>query len=214
MNIQQILNQLGENPKRGDIRILAKQIKKDHTLALQLWQTGNLHARALSTLIFDKKLLTSDVIDQFVIDLQHHDRADQLLVMDWLFANQLTKTKNLLDLIQTWRDSDFPLQRRTYWYYQGRLRWMGKCDQTNSAQLLTFIEAHILNEDPMVQWAMNFLAGWIGVFEDEFHDRCIQLGQETGLYRGMKVAKNCTPDYLPDFIRIERDKRNENTFPG
>ena len=61
--------------------------------------------------------------------------------------------------------------------------------------------------EPEVQWAMNFSAGQIGVFEPAYRSRCIELGERIGLYKGDPVAKGCTPDYLPEFIRIEAAKR-------
>ncbi len=44
----------GENQygvKMGDIRALAKKIKVNHQLALELWETGNVEARFLAILI-------------------------------------------------------------------------------------------------------------------------------------------------------------------
>lgn len=54
---------------------------------------------------------------------------------------------------------------------------------------------------------MNFTAGWIGVYDETLRDRCVSLGEETELYKGDFVSKGCTPNYLPEFIRIETDKR-------
>ena len=55
---------------------------------------------------------------------------------------------------------------------------------------------------------MNFTAGWIGVYEKQYRKRCVTLGEKTGLYKGEMVSKGCTPDYLPEFIVIESNKRN------
>ena len=44
-------NQFGV--KMGDIRALAKKIKTNHPLALALWDTGNVEARFLATLIVE-----------------------------------------------------------------------------------------------------------------------------------------------------------------
>lgn len=109
----------------------------------------------------------------------------------------------------SWESSESSLHRRTFWYYQGRLRWTGKI-QPDSEELLTKIEKKIENEQPEVQWAMNFLAGWIGVFEHKYRNRCIALGEKTGLYKGKTVSRGCTPEYLPEFIKIESSKRNLN----
>lgn len=78
----------------------------------------------------------------------------------------------------------------------------------HSGELLTLIEQRIVDEEPEVQWAMNFTAGWIAVYEKEYRDRCITLGEKTGLYKGKMVSKGCTPEYLPEFIAIESNKRN------
>src|SRR5206468_5977344 len=42
-------NQFGV--KLGDIRAMAKKIKTDHELAINLWDTGNVEAQLLATLI-------------------------------------------------------------------------------------------------------------------------------------------------------------------
>lgn len=87
------------------------------------------------------------------------------------------------------------------------MRWTGK-QLLDSEILLSKIENNIENEVPEVQWAMNFTTGWIGVYEKKYRDRCIALGEKTGLYKGKMVSKGCTPEYLPEFISIESIKRN------
>lgn len=155
----------------------------------------------------DKKLLTEEVIDKLVDDINQQSEKERLQLIDWLMANQLTKGKKTIALIESWKDSQSSLKRRVYWYYQGRLRWMGKI-QSNSEEILSTIEKQIETEDPEVQWAMNFTAGWIGVYEKKYRNRCVGLGERTGLYKGKMVSKGCTPEYLPEFIEIESNKRN------
>lgn len=84
---------------------------------------------------------------------------------------------------------------------------MGKIPEDNAKTLLSVIEKTILKEAPEVQWAMNFTAGWIGVFDAPYTHQCIQIGETTGLYKDEVVHKNCTPNYLPKFIEIEKAKR-------
>lgn len=193
--------------KLGDLKAHAKAIKKDHALAMELWSTGKYYPRLLSTLIFDPKLLTGDVIDQLASDMLRHDEKERSQVADWLLANQLTKDKKLASLIPTWEKNPSPILRRWFWYHQARLRWVGQTPPGNSADLLDSLESHMAGAEPEVQWAMNFCAGQIGVHEPRFRARCIKLGEALGLYKGEHVAKNCTPSYLPDFIRIEVAKR-------
>jgi 3-methyladenine DNA glycosylase AlkD len=54
-------NQFGV--KLGDIRAIAKKIKTDHELALKLWDTGNVEAQLLATLIIKPNSLSADELD-------------------------------------------------------------------------------------------------------------------------------------------------------
>ena len=198
---------IDKNTKLGDLRTIAKDIKKDHQLAIELWSTGHFFARQLAILIMDKKLLTEELIDKLIADINEHNENDKLHIIDWLMANQLTKDKKTIALIESWEQSQSSLKRRIYWYYKGRLRWTGQT-QPNSEELLSTIEKQIEKEETEVQWAMNFTAGWIGVYEKKYRNRCIALGEKTGLYKGKMVSKGCTPEYLPEFIAIESNKRN------
>ena len=194
--------------KLGDIKKRGKEIKKDHDLAMELWSTGDYHPRLLSTLIFDKKLLAESVIEELASDLLAHDEDERNQLGDWFLANQLTKDRNLVALIETWEENPSPVLRRWFWYHQARLRWTGKTPPPeNSADLLDSLETNMATAEPEVQWAMNFCAGQIGVFEPKLRSRCIKLGKTLGLYKDEPVAKNCTPSYLPEFIRIEVAKR-------
>lgn len=195
------------NVKLGDLRTCAKAIKKDHDLARELWSTGEHYPRLLAALIFDPKLLTEKVVDQLASDVLRHDAEERNQLADWLLANQLAKDKKLVSRMTTWEKSPSPILRRWFWYHQARLRWVGQASPGNSAELLASLENEMADAEPEVQWAMNFCAGQIGIHEPEFRSRCIKLGEELGLYKGDHVAKNCTPSYLPEFIRIEVAKR-------
>jgi 3-methyladenine DNA glycosylase AlkD len=193
--------------KLGDIKTRGKEIKKDHELAMELWSTGDYTPRLLATLLFDKKLLTEDVIEQLASDMLQHDAKERNQLADWLLANQLAQDKKLVTLVTTWEKHPSPMLRRLFWYHQARLRWTGQTPPDNSAYLLDVLESNLASAEPEVQWAMNFCAGQIGVHEPEFRSRCIKLGEALGLYKDEHVAKNCTPSYLPEFIRIEVAKR-------
>jgi len=202
-----ILAQIHTKTKLGDLRKIAGEIKKDHELALELWSIGQFLSRQLAILIMDKKQLSQELIDKLDKDIQQHSEDERLQLIDWLLANQLSKDKKTVSLMETWENSQSSLQRRVFWYYQARLRWVGQTPPPNSEELLSKIETRIEKEVPEVQWAMNFTAGWIGVYEKKYRNRCIALGEKTGLYKGEMVSKGCTPNYLPEFIAMESNKR-------
>ena len=204
---EEFLGQFNSKTKLGDLRKMAKEIKIDHALAMELWASGDFLPRQLAILIMNNKMLTQEVIDKLDKDIQDHTLNERNQLIDWLMANQLAKNKNTIALIESWENSPSPLQRRVFWYYQARLRWVGQVSPDNTEYLLATIEANIAGEAPEVQWAMNFTAGWIGVFDKGFRVRCVSIGKKTGLYKDEMVSKGCTPDYLPEFIAIESNKR-------
>ncbi|MCG8461628.1 MAG: hypothetical protein MI919_35550 [Holophagales bacterium] len=169
-------------PKFGDIKKRGKEIKKDHDLAMELWSAGHYYPRLLSTLIFDKKLLTESAIDGLASDMLVHDEDERNQLADWLLANQLTKDRKLVSLMETWEKNPSPILRRLFWYYQARLRWTGRAPPPeNSGDLLDSLEGNMASAEPGAQWAMNFCACQIGVYEPELRSRCIELGETLGL---------------------------------
>ena len=103
--------------KLGDLRKIAKEIKKDHELAMELWSTGEFLPRQLAILIMDKKLLSQDLIDQLDQDLQHHEFDERNQLADWLMANQLIKDKKTIALIE-WTSFQMYRSWRTNWFIQ------------------------------------------------------------------------------------------------
>ena len=205
---EHILTQLSvENVKMGDLKKLAKEIKRDHDLAMELWASEKFYPRMLAVLIMDKKQLDQEFINRLVGDLETHEMKEQVQIVDWLMANQLMKDKKTLALLQSWQKASLPLLRRLFWYHQGRLRWTGQTPPENTVDLLSSLEADMASAEPEVQWAMNLAACWIGVYQPEHRSRCVELGERVGLYKDKPVQRGCSPEYMPEFIRVEAAKR-------
>lgn len=204
---QEIYGKINKESKLGDLRAIAKEIKKDHDLAIELWKSETISLKLLAILIMDVKKMNVSTIDNLLKDIEVYPFDERLQLADWLMANQLMKDKKTIALIQSWEDSSSSLKRRIFWYYQGRLRWTGQVPPNNTKELLEAIEQKMLDEKPETQWAMNFTAAWIGIFDKEYRKKCIEIGENLGLYKDEVVAKNCHPNYLPKFIEMEVTKR-------
>ena len=200
---KEVVSQLRGVTRAGDLKRLAKELGTDHDLAMELWASGQLPARRLAVLIMDKARLTQGLVDTLAEDAEDHEYDDRLELFDWLMANQLMKSAGGKALLLSWETSDSPLQRRLFWYYQARLRWTGQTPPPNTEALLDALELRLAEEVPEVQWAMNFTAGQIGTYQPEHRARCVALGERTGVFRDEVVHPGCTPNYLPDFIRIQ-----------
>lgn len=204
---KEVYSQIGQDPpKLGDLRKVAKEIKKDHELALELWSSGEYYPRLLAILIMDKNLLTQEVLDGLADDIQEHEFDQRNQLADWLLANQLMKSKKASYLLESWEHHPAPILRRLFWYYQARLRWTGQTPPDNTTELLSSLQEDMATAEPEVQWAMNFSAAQIGIHQPEYRSDCIELGEKLGLYKDERVPPNCTPNYLPEFIRIEAAK--------
>jgi len=160
----------------------------------------------LAVLIFDKKQLQLEYIESIARDMYQHSEEERNRISEWLLANQLMKSKKLTLLIDQWQNHELSVLRRLYWYHQARLRWTGKPPPPNTEYLIEILEKEMEHEEEDVQWAMNFVAGQIGIYDPQYRTRCITLGKRLALYKDDHVPKGCTPSYLPEFIRMESEK--------
>lgn len=69
---------------------------------MELWSTEAFLPRLLAILIMDKKLLSQEVLNKFDKDMQTHTFDERNNLMDWLMANQLTKDKKNIALMESW----------------------------------------------------------------------------------------------------------------
>ncbi|HYG50855.1 MAG TPA: hypothetical protein VD905_08120 [Flavobacteriales bacterium] len=97
---EKIVGRFNDKTKLGDLRKMAKEIGKDHALAMELWTFGKFLPRQLAILIMDSNLLSQDVINKLDADMQNHPLNERNQLMDWLMANQLTRGKKMVKLIE------------------------------------------------------------------------------------------------------------------
>ncbi|MEM8960040.1 MAG: DNA alkylation repair protein [Acidobacteriota bacterium] len=179
--------------KLGDIRKVAKAIKSNHDLALELWQTGNHDARFLAILLLKPKKLTADQLDHMVRSVTF------TRVSDWLNAYVIKKHPAKDTLRQTWLTTDHPMAARAGWE-QTALVIAKTPEAIDSAALLDRIEADMADADPIVQWTMNHCLAEIGIHLAEHRERAIAVGEALGVFRDYPVSKGCTSPFAPIWI--------------
>ena len=62
--------------KLGDIKKIAKELKTDHSFAVELWRSGGFHRRLLAVLIMDRKEIDMEFISRLVDDLKSQPSGD------------------------------------------------------------------------------------------------------------------------------------------
>src|SRR5262249_13317104 len=100
-------NQFGV--KHGDIRVLAKKIKADHTLAMSLWETGNIDAQYLAILLIKPKDLSAKEVDRLVRSVTFG------WVADWLTNYVVKQHPDKETLRQQWMATDDRWAARAGW---------------------------------------------------------------------------------------------------
>lgn len=184
-------NQFGV--KLGDIRAIAKKIKTDHQLAIKLWDTGNVEAQLLATLIIKSTSLSADELDA----MTRSTTCAQ--VADWLNAYVVAKHPEKDSLREKWMKEKDRWSARAGWNLTASRVNKG-ADGLDLAALLDRIENEMPNAMPEVQWTMNNTLAAIGIHHSKHRKRAIAIGEKIGLYRDWPVSKGCTPPYVPVWV--------------
>lgn len=197
MRIQNKRSGAGDNQfgvKHGDIRTLAKKIKINHTLAVSLWETGNVDARLLAILIMDPRALSSDEMEKMVLSERY------TIVADWLTSYVVKLHPDVEALREKWMHSDDPMAARAGWSLtSGKIA--KNPEGLDISALLERIETEMPAAAPEVQWTMNFSLAQAGICFPMYRERAIGIGEKMGIYRDYRVSKGCTSPFAPIWIR-------------
>ena len=186
----------GENQygiKLGEIRKVADKIKADHALAMALWDTENMEARLLATLIIDPKKLSKEELDRMV-------RSEKFTqVADWLYSYVIKDYPDRESLRMEWVNSGDVMAARAGWSLTSG------CVARNPEVLdlpaiLDRIDSEMPGAAPEVQWTMNSTLANIGIKFPEHRERAIAIGERLGVFRDYPVSKGCTSPFAPIWI--------------
>ncbi|GAP68970.1 3-methyladenine DNA glycosylase AlkD [Bacteroidales bacterium 6E] len=186
----------GENQfgvKMGDIRALAKKIKTNHKLALELWETGNVEARFLAVLIINPKELSAVEVDSLV-------RSEKFThVSDWLVSYVIKVHPDREEMRTKWMTETDPMAARAGWSLTAD-RVAKDPDGLDLSGLLDRIEAEMGTAASEIQWTMNFTLAQIGISFPALRSRALTIGEKLGIYRDYPVSKGCTSPFAPIWI--------------
>jgi len=190
-------NQFGV--KLGDLRTLAKKLKTNHELALELWDTGNVEAQLLATLIINPQALSATELDK----LTRSTTCAQ--VADWLNSYVVAEHPEKEALREKWMaakemTAKNPWAARAGWHFTASRINKGAADGLDLPALLDRIEKEMPKAKPEVQWTMNNTLGAIGIHAPKLRKRAVAIGEAIGLYRDWPVSKGCIIPYVPVWV--------------
>src|SRR3954462_9854006 len=136
-------NQFGV--RLGDIRAIAKKIETDHELALDLWDTGNVEAQLLATLIIKPRSLSADELDRLTRSVTCAQ------VADWLNSYVVAEHPEKESLRQKWMKANDRWAAHAGWHLTASRVNKGG-DGLDLPALLGRIEKEMPTALPEMQW--------------------------------------------------------------
>ncbi len=192
-----IKNGVGENQygvKLGDLRKVAKKIKTNHGLAIELWETENFDAQMLAMLLIKPDELKAVELDAMVRSVKY------TRVADWLNSYVVKLHPDNETLRRKWMKDANPMAARAGWNLTSQ-RVVKNPEMVDIPALLDRIESELAAAAPEAQWTMNFCLAEIGINHSGYRQRAIDIGEKLGVYRDYPVSKGCTSPFAPIWIK-------------
>lgn len=182
------------------LRAIAKRLKTQHELALELWATGGTAARLLATLIAKPKGFSVEELDAMVREIG----APKLL--DWFVINIVKPGKHAEELRLRWKD-DTDLVGRAGWSLTTD-RVVKNAEGLDLEALLDQIEVELKDTPATKQWPMNHCLAEIGIHHSAYRARASGIGEKLEVFIDYPASPGCTPPYVPLWI-AEMVRRRE-----
>lgn len=189
------------NERHGDdhgvnltkLRAVAKRVKTQHPLAVELWATGDSAARLLALLICRPKEFSRDDLDAMIRD------ARTPKVHDWLVNYVVKKSPHAEELRLAWFADPDPAVASAGWALTSE-RVVKKPAGLDLPGLLDIIEREMTTAPERLQWAMNTCLAQIGIEHPEHRARALDIGERLAVLKDYPTSPNCTSPYAPTWI--------------
>ncbi|OLZ48027.1 DNA alkylation repair protein [Amycolatopsis keratiniphila] len=177
----------------GKLRALAKRLKTQQDLALELWATDDTAAKLLALLICRPKAFGRDDLDRMVRE------ARTPKVHDWLVNYVVKKNPHAEELRLAWFADADPVVASAGWALTTE-RVAKKPEGLDLGGLLDVIEAKMKTAPDRLQWAMNHCLAQIGIEHAEHRTRAIGIGERLEVLKDYPTPPNCTSPFAPVWI--------------
>jgi 3-methyladenine DNA glycosylase AlkD len=156
-----------------NIRKIAREIGKNHELALSLWKTNIHEARILACIIDDPNKVTSDQMDAWVNDFNSWDLCDQCCM------NLFDKTRFAYLKAVAWPDNEKEFVRRAGFALMASLAVHDKqADDGKFIRFFPIIKQYSTDERNFVKKAVNWALRQIGKRNNNLRKEAIKVAEE------------------------------------
>jgi 3-methyladenine DNA glycosylase AlkD len=173
-----------------DMRGLAKELGRDHELALDLWRTGIAEARIVAGMVADPAKLTEDQMEEWVKGINSWDVCDQVCMN--LFEKNPLAWKKIMD----WSEREEEFVKRTAFSLIACLAWHDKkASDERFTKLLPIIVREATDERNFVKKAVNWALRNIGKRNLNLNKAAINTAREIQKL-GSKAARWIAADAI------------------
>ncbi|ENB9401975.1 DNA alkylation repair protein [Bacillus sp. CD3-5] len=184
----------------ANLKLLKKKIKKDHDLAILLWETKNMDAMTLATMILDPKKVTTELLNNWVQEVDYYCLMDVLMTA-------ICTSPIAIERMEDWTKSHDEWIGRAGWSLLANIAIKNKTLQDDVfSPYLDEIKENIHNEKNRKREAMNSALIAIGIRNEDLERKAIEIAREIGKVQVDHGATSCkTPD-AESYIKKARER--------
>jgi 3-methyladenine DNA glycosylase AlkD len=154
------------------LRGIAKELKPNHTLALELWDSGIHEARILAGLIDDPAKVTEAQLEKWVADFDSWDVGDQVSAL-------IAQTPYVIQKIHEWSQRDEEFVKRAAFSLIAEISFYHKkMPDSEFEQFFPIIVGASTDERNFVKKAVNWALRNIGKRDKALNKRAIEVARE------------------------------------
>jgi 3-methyladenine DNA glycosylase AlkD len=156
-----------------NLRKIAKKTGKNHTLALQLWDSDIHEARILAGMVDDPEMVTEEQMESWVKDFDSWDVCDQCCL------NLFDKTEFAYQKAIEWSERSEEFVKRTGFVLMAQFAVHDKkASDKDFMQFFPIIKREATDERNFVKKAVNWALRQIGKRNLNLNDKAIEIAKE------------------------------------
>jgi len=189
--------------KIGDLKKLVKYVKKNHELALQLYNSGNHDAMYLAGLSVNPKLMTKEDLQNWV------KKAYWYMLAEYTVAQVAAETEYALELANEWINSDEEMVSVAGWSAYANYLSITPDDELDIDEIRTLlnrVKNHVHEERNRVRYVMNSFVISVGTYVPELTEEAKQVAESIGKVHVDVGNTACKVPLAAEYIQKAEDK--------
>ena len=189
--------------KVGDLKKLVKYVKKDHELALELYNTGNSDAMYLAGISINPKLVTKETLQEWV------KKAYWYMISEYTVAGVAAESDYGYELAREWMKSDDEMIACSGWStYANYLSITPdeKLDIDEIRSYLQLVQKTIHEERNRVRYNMNAFVIAVGAYIVDLNEEAKKVAEHIGKVHVDVGQTACKVPLATEYIKKIEDR--------